>query len=79
MIRRQRSHTLLVLIGFVTLSGESLAADRLSPELWTAAGAAPAKRSVPAPAFALRDLNDRSVSLQAFRGRVVMLYFWATW
>jgi peroxiredoxin len=33
----------------------------------------------PAPAFELRDLTGRSVSLVEFRGRVVLLTFWATW
>jgi thiol-disulfide isomerase/thioredoxin len=33
----------------------------------------------PAPAFELRDLAGRPVSLGGFRGRVVLLTFWATW
>ena len=33
----------------------------------------------PAPAFALPDLQGRPVRLADFRGKVVMLYFWATW
>jgi len=32
-----------------------------------------------APAFTLRDLSGREVSLSDFRGRVVLLDFWATW
>lgn len=38
-------------------------------------------RGAPAPAaeFTLRDLDGRSVSLGEFRGRVVLLNFWATW
>ncbi len=30
-------------------------------------------------AFTLADLHGRSVSLADFRGRAVLLYFWATW
>jgi cytochrome c biogenesis protein CcmG/thiol:disulfide interchange protein DsbE len=32
-----------------------------------------------APAFTLRDLTGREVSLAALRGRVVVIDFWATW
>ncbi len=32
-----------------------------------------------APAFALPDLNGKTVRLEALRGKVVMLFFWATW
>lgn len=33
----------------------------------------------PAPALALPDLDGRSVRLEDFRGKVVLLFFWATW
>ena len=33
----------------------------------------------PAPTFALPDLNEQSVRLVDLRGKVVLLYFWATW
>jgi hypothetical protein len=33
----------------------------------------------PAPGFTLPDLAGRPVSLDDHRGRVVLLYFWATW
>ncbi len=32
-----------------------------------------------APEFAIRDLDGRTVNLAAFRGKVVLLNFWATW
>ena len=33
----------------------------------------------PAPAFVLQDLNGQQVSLADFKGKVVLLDFWATW
>lgn len=33
----------------------------------------------PARDFSLPDLNGKTVSLKDFRGKVVLLYFWATW
>ena len=32
-----------------------------------------------APAFTLRNLEGRKVSLAMYQGRPLMLYFWATW
>jgi cytochrome oxidase Cu insertion factor (SCO1/SenC/PrrC family) len=33
----------------------------------------------PAPAFALPDLDGRPARLEDYRGKVVLLFFWATW
>lgn len=33
----------------------------------------------PAPAFVRKDLSGRNVALEKFRGKVVLLNFWATW
>ncbi len=34
---------------------------------------------IPAPAFALPDLQGRTVRLEDLRGKVVLLFFWTTW
>ncbi len=33
----------------------------------------------PAPALTLPDLNGKQIHLSDLRGRVVVLFFWATW
>jgi len=33
----------------------------------------------PAPGFKVKDLDGKNLSLQAFKGKVVLLNFWATW
>jgi peroxiredoxin len=33
----------------------------------------------PAPAFSTRNLDDQPVTLEDYRGKVVLLHFWATW
>jgi cytochrome oxidase Cu insertion factor (SCO1/SenC/PrrC family) len=33
----------------------------------------------PAPAFTLPDLHGRTHRLEDLRGKVVMVFFWATW
>ncbi len=33
----------------------------------------------PAPAFQLKDLDGKELKLQAYRGKVILLNFWATW
>jgi cytochrome c biogenesis protein CcmG/thiol:disulfide interchange protein DsbE len=39
----------------------------------------PAARRKPAPEFALQDSSGKTVSLKDYRGKVVLLDFWATW
>ena len=33
----------------------------------------------PAPTFTLPSIDGRTVRLEDFRGKVVLLFFWATW
>jgi cytochrome oxidase Cu insertion factor (SCO1/SenC/PrrC family) len=33
----------------------------------------------PAPAFALPSLDGRTIRLEGLRGKLVLVFFWATW
>jgi len=39
----------------------------------------PAAQRQPAPEFALQDRSGKTVSLKDYRGKIVLLDFWATW
>jgi peroxiredoxin len=59
-------------------------AAALSPALVAQSAAAcrslePEPRSAPAPDFAIQDLLGAPVALKDFRGRLVVVNFWATW
>ena len=43
------------------------------------AGLTPVKARKPAPEFTLKDANGATVKLSDYRGKVVLLDFWATW
>lgn len=50
------------------------------PFAWdTAHAAPPGAADTPAPAFSFRDLDGKTFKLQDYRGKPVMVDFWATW
>ncbi len=61
-----------------TATGLALAA--LSPCTWSLAkGLTPLENPVPAPDLRLQDLQGKTIDLTQYRGRVVLINFWATW
>ena len=67
--------SLLVFLAIVFFFGRSSAGD----ELLLKAGIQPMKTVKSAPNFHLDRLNSKKVELREFRGKVVLLNFWATW
>lgn len=48
-------------------------------DLMEAASVIKFKEGTPAPPFTIEDVAGRSVKLEDFRGKVVLMNFWATW
>jgi len=51
----------------------------LAKDTFTDAGFIRAKKPVAAPNFTLSDINGKQVQLSDFKGKTVLVYFWATW
>lgn len=60
-------------VGLLVLGSVLFAQDR------TAVVADSAATALPAPAWKLKDLDGREVSSDRFKGKVVVVDFWATW
>ena len=68
-----RTSLVVVALTLLTVGGAGAAPDFASFQVQPYA---PPK---PAPSFSLPSLDGRTVRLQDFRGKVVLLFFWATW
>jgi len=66
--------TVISLAGFYLLGGNTSKAEK-----GPVSTLPPSEISGAAPAFTLTDLSGRPVSLADYRGKVVILDFWATW
>jgi thiol-disulfide isomerase/thioredoxin len=72
LIRLHSIHALALLLALVAIA---TAADQARVR----AILQPATERKPAPVFTLKDSSDEIVKLSDYRGKVVLLDFWATW
>jgi len=80
--------TVLVVLTVLLLIGATIYADRLTRVKVKTGGTTlksdvpvsdAAKNGEPAPDLTLKDLNGNNVSLSDYKGKVVLVNFWATW
>jgi thiol-disulfide isomerase/thioredoxin len=62
-----------IIIALCLLAHATFAANQ------TGAGQGPATHALRAPHFELKDLKGRSVRLDSYKGKVLLINFWATW
>jgi len=74
----KRILVLLIILGTWAILGPGVIVNA-GEDLMAAAGVSKFKEGISAPNFTIEDVAGRSVKLEDFRGKVVLLNFWATW
>ena len=69
---------ILVTAGVIALLAIMIWADHKFPAAGIHSGSTPVA-PMDAPTVALKDLNDKDVTLAQYKGQVVLVNFWATW
>ncbi len=77
-IARRASRVLAYLKGVAAASWVALASAMVSAHAATPF-MTPVHPERPAPAFTLKDIDGKTHSLEQYRGKVVLVNFWATW
>ena len=70
---------LQTLVAAAALGLATLTSTGCVPEQSVRAAVKDAKTRKPAPDFTLKDVNGKPVKLSDYKGKVVLLNFWATW
>jgi cytochrome c biogenesis protein CcmG/thiol:disulfide interchange protein DsbE len=68
----------LLLAGILALAAAANPAAVAGPD-WAGFGGNAYDPPKPAPEFSLPDLDGRPIGLADLRGKVTLLFFWATW
>lgn len=69
---------LIITAGVIALLAVMVWADHKFPAAGAPSAGTPSKPT-DAPTVTLKDLNDKDVTIQDYKGRVVLVNFWATW
>src|SRR6202140_2996749 len=69
---------LFIAAGVVALLAVMVWADHKFPAAGAPSASAPSTPT-DAPTVTIKDLNDKDVTLQQYKGEVVLVNFWATW
>lgn len=76
--RRDKIRNIFTLFVFVSLlTSGSLMAEQILPKLGYRLNELP--KPVGTPDFNLQDMDEKKYSIEDFRGKVVLVNFWATW
>ena len=70
---------ILITLGVVALLAVMIWADHKFPAATSPSASAPAAAPSDAPSIALKNLDGKDVTLQQYKGDVVLVNFWATW
>ena len=76
MIARSAAGSVIAAALWATVAAAQPAA---APSAWEKMGVQVYESPKPAPAFELPALDGRSVRLEDYRGKALLLFFWATW
>ncbi len=69
-------HFFFVIVLFLSLNVQ---ANGREDDLFSKIGITPIKGDKKTPGFSLQDLNGKKFGLNQFKGKVILLNFWATW